>query len=166
VQSLLLLQPRTTADEDVAQPLRESAARIQVFGTMHEHLYRMGAASTVEISTYLRTLLEDQQTAFGSGETSRKITLEADQALWPSSEAPALGMIVVELVTNALKYGEDRAGDFASLGDGRRRRFGSPTALTDAVQNSTQAGGLGSVAHPSHLVSNPRLNQVVRASPG
>ena len=63
-------------------------------GAMHEHLYKMGAASTVEISTYLRTLLEDQQAAFGSGETSRTITLEADQVHWPSSEAPALGMIV------------------------------------------------------------------------
>ncbi len=106
VQSLLLLQSRTTTDEDVAQPLRESAARIQVFGTMHEHLYRIGAASHVEIATYLASLLDDQQAAFALGPSPRKIILEADKAQWPSSEAPALGMIVVELVTNALKYGE------------------------------------------------------------
>jgi two-component sensor histidine kinase len=106
VQSLLLLQSRTTTDDNVAQPLRESAARIQVFGTMHEHLYRIGAASHVEIATYLGSLLNDQQAAFASGPSPRTITLEADAAQWPSSEAPALGMIVVELVTNALKYGE------------------------------------------------------------
>jgi two-component sensor histidine kinase len=106
VQSLLLLQARTTTDDDVAQPLRESAARVQVFGTMHEHLYRIGAASHVEIATYLRSLVDDQRAAFASGPSPRTITLEADKAQWPSSEAPALGMIVVELVTNALKYGE------------------------------------------------------------
>ena len=106
VQSLLLLQSRTTTDEAVAQPLRESAARIQVFGTMHEHLYRIGAASHVEIATYLGSLLDDQQAAFALGPSPRAIILEADAVRWPSSEAPALGMIVVELVTNALKYGE------------------------------------------------------------
>ena len=47
VQSLLLLHARTTTDAEVSQPLKESAARIQAFGTMHEHLYRVGAASHV-----------------------------------------------------------------------------------------------------------------------
>ena len=105
VQSLLLLQVEGLHRRGVSQPLRESAARIQAFGTMHEHLYKVGAASHVEIATYLRSLLEEQQAAFGLETRLRNITFDADQAVWPSSEAPALGMIVVELVTNALKYG-------------------------------------------------------------
>lgn len=106
VQALLLLQARRTTVEEVARPLRESAARIRAFGTMHEHLYRVGAASHVEIAAYLRSLVDDQQAAFASGASPRTITLEADTGQWPSSEAPVLGMIAVELVTNALKYGQ------------------------------------------------------------
>ncbi len=106
VQALLLMQARATAHPDVAQQLQESAGRIRTFGAMHEHLYRAGAASHVDVATYLRSLIDDQQAAFASTLDGRVITLDARSVQWPSSEAPALGLIVVELVTNALKYGK------------------------------------------------------------
>ena len=106
VQSLLTLQARTSADPAAAQQLRESAARVHTFGLMHEHLYRVGAATQVDIRSYLQSLIEDQQAAFASSLDGRRIAFEAAPASWPASEAPALGLVVVELVTNALKYGK------------------------------------------------------------
>ena len=103
VQALLTLQARATADDGAAQQLRESAGRVRTIGSMHEHLYRMSAVAHVDISGYLRKLVTDQQSALLAD--GRTLSFEGDEAMWPSSEAPALGLVLTELITNAIKYG-------------------------------------------------------------
>ena len=108
VQSLLVLQARNSDDAEVSRQLNESAARIRTFEAMHEHLYRMGASARVDMATYLGTLIDNQQAAFASGLEGRDIDFLAESMWWPSAEAPTLGLILVELVTNGLKYGAGR----------------------------------------------------------
>jgi two-component sensor histidine kinase len=105
VQSLLLLQARVSGDGEAARQLKESAGRIRTFSAMHEHLYRVDAAMNVDIGAYLASLIRDQETASACASHGRRITLEAPSLSWPASEAPNLGLVVIELVTNALKYG-------------------------------------------------------------
>jgi two-component sensor histidine kinase len=105
VQALLLLQARTTSDAEAARQLRESAGRVRTFGAMHEHLYRVDASSQVNIAAYLESLMTEQQAASACTLQGRRIIVHAPSVLWPSTEAPNLGLIVLELVTNALKYG-------------------------------------------------------------
>lgn len=104
VQALLSMQARSTEDSQAAQQLRQSAARVHAFGAMHEHLYRTGAALQVDLADYLRHLATDQE-ALASTLDGREIAFSASQVLWPTSEAPSVGLIMTELVTNALKYG-------------------------------------------------------------
>lgn len=108
VQALLLLQARTSSDAEAAWQLQESAGRIRTFGAMHEHLYRVDASSQVNIAAYLDSLIKDQQSASACVLQGRHIHVTAPNVAWPSTDAPNLGLIVLELVTNALKYG---AGD-------------------------------------------------------
>jgi two-component sensor histidine kinase len=105
VQALLLMQARTTSDAEAARQLQESAGRVRTFGAMHEHLYRVDASSQVDIAAYLGSLIADQQMATACTLQGRRITVTAPSVEWPSTEAPNLGLIVLELVTNALKYG-------------------------------------------------------------
>jgi two-component sensor histidine kinase len=105
VQALLIMQARATTHDEAAQQLKESAGRVRSIGSMHEHLYRMSAASQVNVSVYLQSLVADQKAAFASEIDGRSITYSGQPAMWPSSEAPALGLILTELVTNAMKYG-------------------------------------------------------------
>jgi len=72
---------------------------------MHEHLYRVGAALQVDLAEYLRNLMEDQGSLVSTLE-GRTIKFDAASASWSSSDAPSVGLVVMELVTNALKYGE------------------------------------------------------------
>lgn len=106
VQSLLLLQARASAHPEAARQLRESAGRVRTFGAMHENLYRFGGASEVDLAVYLRGLLDDQQSSLASTLHARRIVLRAESLTWPAAEAPQLGLVVLELVTNALKYGK------------------------------------------------------------
>jgi two-component sensor histidine kinase len=108
VQSLLNMQARATTDAEAAQQLRESAGRINTFGALHEHLYRFGAAARIDLADYLGGLVDGQEQALASTFQGRAIVLLADRITWPSSDAPSLGVIVFELVTNALKYGAGR----------------------------------------------------------
>lgn len=110
VQALLRVQARGVADPAVAAPLRESAGRIGTIAAMHEQLYQVGAGSHVEVAAYLAGLLKTQHAAMALADPGRRIRFAGAPAAWPASEAPALGLIAIELVTNALKYG---AGDVA-----------------------------------------------------
>jgi two-component sensor histidine kinase len=105
VQSLLTLQARAAKDEDAAQQLRESASRVRTFGAMHEHLYRFSGATEVDLAQYLGTLLDDQQAGMASTLAGRTIALQADTLMWPAADTPQVGLVALELVTNALKYG-------------------------------------------------------------
>ena len=105
VQSLLTLQARKTEHPEAARQLRESAGRVRTFGAMHEHLYRVGTDADVDLAVYLNGLLEGQKEALASTLEGRDIVFDATSMAWPASEAHALGLIVMELVTNALKYG-------------------------------------------------------------
>ena len=106
VQSLLSLQARMTEYPEAAQQLRESATRISAFGAMHEHLYKVGAGIEINLRSYLGDLVRSQNEALASTIEGRDIAFNAESAVWPAADAPTVGLILMELVTNALKYGK------------------------------------------------------------
>lgn len=108
VQSLLQLQARASAHPEAAQQLRESAGRVRTFGAMHENLYRFGGVAEVDLAIYLRSLLDDEQAGLASTLHDREIAFHAETTQWPAAESPQLGLVMLELVTNALKYGQGR----------------------------------------------------------
>lgn len=108
VQSLLLLQARASADPEASRQLRESAGRVRTFGSMHENLYRFEGALEVDLAVYLRGLMEEQQAGLASTLQGRVIEVHAERQMWSAAEAPQVGLVVLELVTNALKYGRGR----------------------------------------------------------
>jgi len=79
---------------------------VHTIAAIHDRLYRGGSALQVEIAAYLQGLIEDLQEALGSDIAGRHIQLTADRAVWPASDVPTIGLVLTELVTNALKYGE------------------------------------------------------------
>ena len=110
VQNLLELQGRAAGDGDTAIQLNESATRVGTIAASHDRLYRAGSGLDVEIAPYLEGLIADLQSALVGAAAGRRIALQADAACWPAAEVPTLGLVLTELITNALKYG---AGDIA-----------------------------------------------------
>jgi two-component sensor histidine kinase len=110
VQALLGIQGRAAADEGVARQLAESAARVRTIAALHDRLYRTAGTLDVEIGPYLDGLVADLRAGMASTLADRAIRLHADAATWPAKDVTTLGLVLTELVTNALKYGRGAVG--------------------------------------------------------
>jgi two-component sensor histidine kinase len=105
VQGMLGLQARAAAGSEAAAPLSESAARVRTIAALHDRLYRTNAGLEVEVAPYLEGLAEDLRASVVSEREGRQIHLDVDAATWGAAEVTTLGLVLTELVTNALKYG-------------------------------------------------------------
>eukprot|EP01037_Dinobryon_pediforme_P016060 gene16060-16232_t len=105
VQSLLTLQARHISDPDIAQKVSESAARVNIFGSLHETLYRIADGTHVDLGAYLDMLVTDLNGGMGATFDARPIRLSAQALRWPAADVSTIGLVLTELVTNALKYG-------------------------------------------------------------
>lgn len=102
VNTLLLLQANLTPDEAVRLQLQTAAGRVVTIASVHERLYQSAGTKDVLASDYLAALLSDLSKAL----SDRKIILSADSFTLPPERMAPLGLIISELITNALKYGK------------------------------------------------------------
>jgi len=106
VQSVLSLQSRTPGDP--SDMLLQAGRRVATIAAVHDRLYRDGAGLEVRLHEYLVGLVDDLHESLGVAAAGRALTLDADavdEATWPASDVAPLGIILAELVTNALKHG-------------------------------------------------------------
>lgn len=107
VRTLLQLQGRSASDETRAQ-LDEAAGRILTIGTVHQRLYEGGSVVETDAAAYLEALIADIWNMVASSAGGREIVLQAEPMTLTADQMTPLGLVVSELVTNALKYGESR----------------------------------------------------------
>jgi len=104
VSSFMSLQLRHLADEGARAALKEAQARIEAVAHVHRRLYTSGDLSTVAMDEYLAGLVEELGKSVGPGDSSPTITLQALPMRVSTDQAVSLGVVVTELVTNAVKY--------------------------------------------------------------
>ncbi|MCV4283660.1 sensor histidine kinase [Pseudomonas capsici] len=104
VNTLLLLQANLAVEDAVRIQLQTAANRVLTIASVHERLYQDTDSDNVSAPQYLSALLADIGNVF----EGREIELEADAFLLPSERMAPLGLVVSELVTNALKYGRGK----------------------------------------------------------
>lgn len=102
--SLLRLQTRQTDSLPLRQVLQESEARIRSMGLLHEKLYQSESVSTIDMQGYLRTLTAELIRTNTPSETRREVKLNVGNVNLGLDTALPCGLIITELVTNALKY--------------------------------------------------------------
>ena len=106
VNTLLQLQANLSADEAVKIQLQTAASRVLTIASVHERLYQTAETQGVLASEYLGALLSD----LGSALAERKIVLDTDAFILPPQRMAPLGLVISELITNALKYGKGTIG--------------------------------------------------------
>ncbi|WP_321210982.1 sensor histidine kinase [Methanothermobacter sp. DP] len=110
ISSLLSLQSHSIKDPTCRNILEESQDRIRSMGLIHEQLYRSGDFSSIDFGVYASRLLKNLQRSYSHGKDI-ELSLEADDIKVSLETSIPLGLILSELVTNALKHafrGRDR----------------------------------------------------------
>jgi PAS domain S-box-containing protein len=104
IASILLIKARTVQSEETRLQLQDAHQRVLSVAAVQQHLHVSGGGAKIVISDYLTKLCETlAQSMIGD---SRTITLkvEADAGTAVSHQAVSIGLIVTELVMNALKH--------------------------------------------------------------
>jgi two-component sensor histidine kinase len=104
VSSLLNLQSGSLTDARAAQAVREGRQRVEAMSLLHQHLYQTADVAHVDMRPYLTTLLDNLLTTYGFAEDCFVLDLTLDLPPLEVERAIPLGLILNELVTNALKH--------------------------------------------------------------
>ena len=112
ITSLIDMQARRVADPAARLMLRQAAERVEAVTMVHRRLYTGDDVKFVEMDAYLAGLVDEMERATQTADAPqpglcpvpRRIELRADALRVETDKAVPLGLIVNELVTNALKY--------------------------------------------------------------
>lgn len=103
VSSLLALQSAQISDPMVLDAIQESQNRVQSMGMIHQKLYQGKNLSAIEMKDYFINLGEGVLDSFGLDDRIR-IECVMDELELDVDTAVPIGLIVNELLTNAMKY--------------------------------------------------------------
>lgn len=102
ISSLINMQARKVQNVDPRQALAECKRRVEAIGLIHEKLYHTHNYAEVPFSDYVRSLAANlMHAADGS---AMELIYECDQISLPVDKAISCGLLLNELITNALKH--------------------------------------------------------------
>jgi predicted ATPase/two-component sensor histidine kinase len=104
ISSLLNLQAARTADAAVAERFADSRNRIRAMALVHENLYRAGNFARISMAEHIRTLCAHLIRAYELRGRRVELTTKIDDTELDLDRAVSVGLIVNELVSNALKH--------------------------------------------------------------
>jgi PAS domain S-box-containing protein len=107
ISSMVALQADTIAADDVRQALMDTVNRVQSMALVHQQLYANEDLSRIDFGDYAQSLCGALRSSLDPGAT---FELEAQPVELPIDRAVPCGLIVNELVTNALKHGRSDDG--------------------------------------------------------
>ena len=112
VSSLINIQQRKLGPGASRQALQECQTRVQAIALVHDKLYQSRDYSSVPFSQYARDLAANVFHAAGLSSGAVKLEVEVSEVSLGVDKAIPCGLILNELVTNALKHGfpQDRPG--------------------------------------------------------
>ena len=107
ISSLLNLQSRKLKDEKALASFVESNNRIRSIATLHEQLYRSKDLSRIDFSAHMRNMTNHLLRSYGIGSDQIRMVVDSEQIYLDINTAIPLGLVVNELVSNAIKHGFD-----------------------------------------------------------
>mgnify|MGYP002477188595 CR=1 FL=1 len=104
ISSLLSMQAMKATDRRVVESLLDSRGRIQTMSLIHSHLYQSENLEQVEMGTTIRKMVNFLLQLYAKDRKTITSVVTAGGTILPISQAIPCGLIVNELVSNALKH--------------------------------------------------------------
>jgi PAS domain S-box-containing protein len=143
ISSLISLQIRRVEDRANRSGLEQCKTRVEAIALIHEKLYQSSDYARVPFADYARSLVGNIFQAGGASSTNIRLSVDIATIALPVDKAIPCGLILNELITNALKHafpGERRGSVRVAL------HRASPAGLVLAVSDD----GVGMVPGPAH----------------
>jgi two-component sensor histidine kinase len=124
--SLLRLQSQQVKDAQMREMFIESQNRIRSMALIHEKLYQSGDLSRIDIADYVRGLATHLVSVYRAEKAAIGLSVEIKDVYLDINRAIPLGLIVNELVTNAMKHGfekESKGNILIGMKKGEKGKF-------------------------------------------
>jgi PAS domain S-box-containing protein len=104
ISSLLDLEANKFSDEKILESFKESRNRVVSMALIHQELYKGDKFETLDFGAYLQKLSADLFNSYRLGNDNISLNLDLEKVYLDMDTAVPLGIIVNELVSNALKH--------------------------------------------------------------
>ncbi|WP_372784393.1 sensor histidine kinase [Phenylobacterium sp.] len=173
IASILLLKAKAVNSPESREHLRDAHERVMSVAAVQSHLHAVDGIEQIAVGEYLTKLCASLGASMIGGSQPPTLTVTADEGMIGSAEAVSLGLIVTELVINALKYAFPEARPDAAVrvtyenqGTGWRLTV-SDNGVGQRVTGAPSAGGgLGTVIVAALVKQLEARLEVLDAPPG
>ncbi|QIG52508.1 PAS domain-containing protein [Nordella sp. HKS 07] len=104
IASILLIKARAVRSEETRLHLQDAHKRVMSVAAMQTHLHAAEPGAMIELGPYLTRLCETLANSMIGNRRPVSLTVHVEDATASSSQAVSIGLIVTELVINALKH--------------------------------------------------------------
>jgi PAS domain S-box-containing protein len=104
ISSLLSLQSEYLQDERLRKVLKESQNRVKSMAIIHQRLYQSGNLAEINFADYIHELCSQLFRSYGAASRRISLDVQAEEVALGVDRAIPCGIILNELITNALKY--------------------------------------------------------------
>lgn len=104
IASILMLKARAVTSEETRHHLEDAHQRVMSVATVQNYLHLTDGVDEIEVSGYLEKLCDGLARSIVLDSRPIAIEVNATKGKIPSRNAVSIGLIVTELVINAIKY--------------------------------------------------------------
>jgi chemotaxis protein methyltransferase CheR len=104
IASIILMKARTVNSEETRLHLHDAHKRVMSVAAVQQQIHASGTSGPIAMVPYLTRLCETLATSMISDVRPVSLTVVGEAGIASSREAESLGLIVTELVMNALKH--------------------------------------------------------------